>query len=231
MVCSSDGEFCSGVAAGVSGPTGCTWIAACFKSMCAVPLSAGLAVSRLIVTIADLDELICPQDFGVAARKAAFVATTAGAVTKRSNFDCSEKGQKKGEAATSRAGAIEVYCHPLVLAQRRIATTNQLARRHVATWAQRSPRSNMRMYILGTSLVPSDGSQARLRSTARLPLAGGTAMNRSIGGPASICCPERLLVIQSRSRTLRLDCGEGLGPNASVTVLVVCFPNFMLVVG
>jgi hypothetical protein len=54
MACSSDGEFCSGVVAGVSSGTGCTWMAACFKSMCLTSPSAGLASPRFILVIANI---------------------------------------------------------------------------------------------------------------------------------------------------------------------------------
>lgn len=75
---SSDGEFSSGVVAGVSdgvsSVTGCTWIVACLKSICRRSPSVGLAVPRLIVAIVldPIFQMECwilmpswPQDFGV----------------------------------------------------------------------------------------------------------------------------------------------------------------------
>lgn len=55
MACSSEGEFWSGVVAGVkvgvSSITGCTWIVACFKSLCLSSPSTGLACPKLIVAM------------------------------------------------------------------------------------------------------------------------------------------------------------------------------------
>jgi hypothetical protein len=55
---SSDGEFCSGVVAGVddgvSSVIGWTWTVACFKSMCRTSPSVGLSCPRSIVAMVDL---------------------------------------------------------------------------------------------------------------------------------------------------------------------------------
>jgi hypothetical protein len=56
VMASSDGEFCSGVVAGVSIVTGCTWIVACFSSICRRSPCVGLAISRFIVAMVNLIE-------------------------------------------------------------------------------------------------------------------------------------------------------------------------------
>jgi hypothetical protein len=87
-------------------------------------------------------------------------------------------------------------------------------------------------HVLASSHVPSDGSQARLRSATCLPLAGGTAMKRNRRESTSIRCSERLF------RQFNLDhVSWGLtvatctGSIASVTAPNACFVELLHVSG
>jgi hypothetical protein len=133
-----------------------------------------------------------------------------------------------GEATTSKAGRkIEVDCHLLVLAQHWIASINQRID-HGGVGPAESTLEYA--HVLGSSLVPSDGSQARLRSTAQVLLAGGTAMYRRIGGPESICCSKRLSwVIPSRSCLSNVATVQGV--IRAVRCLMAASPSSCLVRG
>jgi hypothetical protein len=89
---------------------------------------------------------MCPQDFGDTARKAALVATAAGAVNialglKALCWEEVKKTKDESKRLQKSGRAIEVDCHLLVLAQQWNTTINgRIGQR------QRGPRPNMRMY-------------------------------------------------------------------------------------